>query len=341
MGRNLIGGFAILLVLGCSARGPETTPAAPAPRTSTPRAEPASKPVQNQVDTTRRQELVARAEQALAQSLPLDFGRPFSDSSAERPATGALFLEACRAGDNPSCWIARDLGGVDTPYHANAIIRANCVAGDLMSCRSLKRDEGLSPDTPGWAGRIGICAQGSPSADPEQKRCGIADLRRECLAGFPFSCWWLIAATEEQVPDRELVTARLARLAREGCQARIEAECDLILMREPTAADRLQVAERLCPLVVSSCAVLAKHYLARGELIRARDLAEQSCQYGHDTQRCRLLGTDYANGVFPEPVTGRGEALLTWACRSDIAKERDDVCKARATKQSGRASKSR
>jgi hypothetical protein len=314
MRNYVLGGVVIVTVLGCGAREGE--------------------PLQNQIDTTRRQELVARAEQALAQSLPLDFGRPFSDDSPERSATGALFLEACRAGDNPSCWIARDLGGIDTSYHARTTVRANCLAGDLMSCRALKSDEDLSPEVPGWAGRTRICAQGSPDASPAEQRCGIADLRRECLAGLPLSCWSLISTTAKQLPDRESVTAQLARLTHDGCQARIDRECDLV--REPTAAERLRIAERLCPLVVSSCAVLSKHYRDRGELARARDLAEQSCQYGHDTRRCRLLGKDYVDGVFPEPVPGRGEALLTWACNSDIARERDEVCNARAAKQRGR-----
>jgi hypothetical protein len=325
----IVGGIAIIAALGCSARTRDAIPRDPAPSVSAP-----DEPPHNRVDTTRRLQLVARAEQSLAQSLPLDYRRPFSDHESARPATASLYLEACSAGDNPSCWIAGQLGASE----ARALVRANCVAGDIMSCRAIPRGEATDPETPGWAGRGTLCDKDSPYAQPENKRCGIDDLRRECLAGFPFSCWQMGHGPPDMIPDREALANRVAPLSRAGCQARIGNECNN-MSNEYTDAERLLVAERMCPLVVSWCAVLSKHYRNRGELVRARDLAEQHCQYGRDISACRRLGADYADRTFPEPVPGRGEALLNWGCASEVARERDPVCKARAANQHSRASK--
>jgi len=311
------GGVAIIALLSCDTHTHDA-----AQRDSASSAAASKEPVQNKVDTRHLQQMVARAERSLAQSLPLDYRRPFSSSDPERPATVSLYLEACRAGDNPSCWIARELGA----FEATKIIRANCVAGDIMSCRAILRNEDIAPEASG--GRTVLCAEDS-------KHCGIEDLRRECLAGFPLSCWRIREVPVEELPDRDALAARVAPLARAGCQARIDDECSSTFNTYTEAETRL-IAERMCPLVVRWCAILSKYYKKEGDLVRARDLAEQSCQYGNDILRCRQLGTAYVTGEFPEPVPGRGEALLTWGCRSDVAKERDDVCKARAAKQHGR-----
>jgi hypothetical protein len=323
----IVNAVAIIATLGCRTR--DVAPRAPAPDATAP-----DESLHNRVDTTRRRELVARAEQSLAQGRPLDYSRPFSYHEPQQSATASLYLEACRAGDKPSCWIADELGASE----AMALVRANCVAGDIMSCRAIPRGEAPEPETPGWAGRGPLCEKESPEADPEEKLCGVDDLRRECLAGFPLSCWFAGGAPPELLSDREALAKRAGPLARAGCQARIDDECANIYNKY-TDAETLLIAERMCPLAVHWCGVLSKHYRDKGELVRARDLAEQRCQYGRDRSVCRELGADYANRIFPEPVPGRGEALLTWACSSDVAKERDDVCKARATKPHDRASK--
>jgi hypothetical protein len=49
------------------------------------------------------------------------------------------------------------------------------------------------------------------------------------------------------------------------------------------------------------------------------------------------LGEKYLNGVFREPLPGRGEALVTWACEAPDTAKRYPKCKARAVKQGGHA----
>jgi len=319
----------IVAAPGCGPRAGDQPQRTPEPAATAP-----DESLHNRVDTTRRVELVTRAEQSLARGWPLDYRQPFSDHDAERSATVSLYLEACRAGDKPSCWIAGELGA----SAAMALIRANCVAGDMMSCRAIPRGEATDPETPGWAGRGPLCEKESPDADPEEKRCGVGDLRRECLAGFPLSCWIAGNGPPDLLPDREALAKRAGPLARMGCQARIDHEC-ANMYNEYTDAETLRIAERMCPLEFRWCSVLSKHYRDKGELLRARDLEEQICQYGRARSACRQLGEDYGNRIFPEPVPGRGEALLTWGCDSESAREFEPVCKARAAKQPRRASK--
>jgi hypothetical protein len=319
------GGVAFIAVLGCGTRTHEAT------QDRTPTAATRDEPLSNSIDTIHRQQLVALAEQSLAQSVPLDYRRPFSGIDADRPATASLYLAACQAGDNPSCWIAQQLGS----SQATQIVRRNCQAGDTMACRTISHREETGPEVPGWAGRA-ICQKGSPYAPADQQKCGAEDLRRECLAGFPLSCSRLAGISKEQLPDRDVLVARISPLSRAGCQARLDDECDMV--DNYTTSEKVVVAEHMCPLVINWCEVLSKHCQETGESARARDLAELSCQYGNNISRCRELGTKYANGIFPEPVRGRGEALLSWACDSEIARERDPVCKARAANQHGRRS---
>ncbi|HET7503623.1 MAG TPA: hypothetical protein VFK02_21530, partial [Kofleriaceae bacterium] len=95
--------LATLAGLGC-APSQDAAPVAPAaPREPTGSAQPTPR---NDDPLRHRRELVARADQALARHWPLDYRRPFESTSHDELELERLYLEACRAGDKPSCWIA-------------------------------------------------------------------------------------------------------------------------------------------------------------------------------------------------------------------------------------------
>jgi hypothetical protein len=76
-------------------------------------------------------------------------------------------------------------------------------------------------------------------------------------------------------------------------------------------------------------------YLELGDPGRARDVGEQLCQYGGDQSQynCLMLGEYYVSGTLPEPVQGRGESLISWACSDESFRAVAPTCKARAKQQ--------
>ncbi|MDB4953734.1 MAG: hypothetical protein JWO36_1303, partial [Myxococcales bacterium] len=88
-------------------------------------------PLQNHGDSP--QLLVEQAKRELASDWPLDYHRPFAQPEVVSHAAAA-FLDACRAGDHPSCWYALWLGERTA---APKLVESNCLAGDQPSCRAL------------------------------------------------------------------------------------------------------------------------------------------------------------------------------------------------------------
>jgi hypothetical protein len=120
-----VSGLVVLAALGCG--GPRAPVAAPGQ--DDPRA------------------LVAAAERLVASSLELDYAAPMQTHPgvAERARAVTMYLAACRAGDQPSCWHAAYLRPpkLTSPERRAAIwqIGRNCLAGDALSCRALTADE--------------------------------------------------------------------------------------------------------------------------------------------------------------------------------------------------------
>jgi len=300
--------------LGCGANRP--TPPGNEPIHNEP-------PPRDDASARHRAELVAQAERALSTRWPLDYRRPFVTVPEDETAAN-LYLEACRQGDHPSCWIAATMEGAGIGK-ATPLVLENCRAGDIMSCRALPTHLDFG-DAPGREGRSERCS-GAP-----KKTCDLAALRRECEAGFAFSCWWMFQAPP---PDNELA-ARALPLARAGCRASIETDCRLLwMLDEATAADHQLSQEHSCPFRIDGCSGVPERYLALGDLGHARDVAEQRCQYGGDQSHhtCLTLGEYYARGTLPEPVHGRGEALISWACTRESFQVLAPTCKARAKQQ--------
>lgn len=333
----LAAGVAIASWLACHATARESAPraaAGPAPRPHVAASHPGSPELPD---------LVARAEQSLVDSLPLDYRRPFSDSSSDRPATRQRFLEACRAGHRPSCWTAWYL---EPQWHESSeaflLIRANCAAGDLMSCRAILPLPMMDPrgELPGAAGRSQACW--TTPDEPGGTGCDVAALRRECRARFSASCRLLVMHRRSAAgdPGDAALTsdARLAELAEGECDAGLISAClDARLFgsrdRRPGAASWL---ERECRITPFFCQELLQHLLDARATIQARDVAERRCQYGANTSRdsCADLGDYYVTGVLPEPVPGRGRALLEWACDA-TTRRNHPACKAGPFKRPG------
>jgi hypothetical protein len=327
----------MLVMLGCGAREP-AHPEQPAQHGS------AQQPISNESKQPQREELVARAEQSLAASLPLDYGRPMNGAPVDRPETVSLLLAACRAGDKPSCWIAWQIEHWQESSDAMTLVRANCLGGDLMSCRALPLDAVASgqngfPDVPGAAGRTDACWE--PRTGPAAT-CDLATLRRECTEHYPQSCLLVPVHAPSADQDRDTQIAHSLALSREGCRLRISGECNTVI-KYGTEQEQQQALERMCPITVGVCDALGQRYLVHGDLLRARELAERACQHWEDPRRriCMNLGENYLKGMFPEPEPGRGKALIAWACENTDIPEVFPKCKPRPAKPQRRPAKSK
>jgi hypothetical protein len=309
--------MAFCVALGCGANRPDS------PGRELIRNEP---PQRDDASARRRVELVALAGRALSKRWPLDYRRPFVTEPEPQPedeTAANLYLEACREGDKPSCWIAATIDGAGIE-RATPHVLENCRAGDVMSCRALPNHLPFG-DAPGREGRSERCQ--APG-----KTCDLAALRQECEEGFAFSCWWMFQAP----PPADRLEAHALPLARAGCRATIENDCRLLWsIDEASADDHKLSSDQLCPLRISECSGALTRYLKLGDLGRARDVAEQICQHGGEQSRynCLGLGEYYVSGTLPEPVQGRGEALISWACTKESFQLLAPTCKARAKQQ--------
>lgn len=265
------------------------------------------------------------AERALHDDAPLDFERPFNGKPYDRARTIELFHARCASGDKQACIVEAQLLDDD------ATVKANCAAGDVMSCRALPVDENKPrfPDLPGEMSRRAECAQFDKAA-----ACDIAVLRKECTDGFPEACNRLMSS-KSQPDDVNELAAQVAKLAMQGCRAGIASECAMIgFSRNET--DELRSAERLCDLRRDGCAQLSAIYERAHDSTNARDALERACQYDATSAvgSCMHLGLAYLDGNLKEPVVGRGQALLNWACAKSLersggkqSKRTADLCK--------------
>jgi len=277
-----------------------------------------SAPMHNRAAAPPASDLVRRAERALSDSLASDLRRPTLAPPYDPSGVRARFTEACRGGDAPSCWKAISIDGGDSA--ALELARQNCLAHDLMSCRGLPAF--TADDAPGAAGRSRACQDSAIFGT-----CDPRALRRECAAGFAVSCQWL-AAYAPRVADWDAIKARIAPLARAGCKAGIAAECRALVL-EDSDDDTLLALRQLCTLARDRCAVLGRRYLRTAERARARNAFERACQYEAKPEAsCLELGMAYLSGQLSEPVTGRGQALIDWACASSgLLRRIDPGCK--------------
>jgi hypothetical protein len=228
-------------------------------------------------------------EDAFLDTWRSDYAHPFQASTelAERTASA---VRRCSAGNDRACYA----GGP----HTSTQLAGRCRAGHHMSCRALRAEES---DLPGNVGRTTGCA--SRRLD----RCELVRLWNECIEGFPRSC----KTISDVLVDLGLplvpapFAARARGLSESGCRAGIGHECAL-------------VDERLHATVLCRddawCAPLAHLALDDGDPARARRLLEHGCQLG-EVETCRQLGIAYLHKHLTEPVEGRGQKLVEWACQ--------------------------
>ncbi|HWU87203.1 MAG TPA: hypothetical protein VN253_08010 [Kofleriaceae bacterium] len=258
----------------------------------------------NQARAVSVADLVRRADEALTASRPPDYRRPQMEGPDPTRQVKDLYWKACRAGDRRSCWIADAMGHGD----AKAIIRRNCRAGDLMSCRALSPEFEPKPDRRlhGWAGRADPCD--TPECQETQ--------RQECTDGFPVSCERLDSAEPHDPFDPGPLLQRAGKLALDGCRAGILEECSWLEFGHRDLDEKALAAEQLCILALKDCRYAYK------DPIVYRDLMERGCQYGKDEEQrdtCRWLGNGYYDLQYPEPYPGRAREIGEWNC----ARKRD------------------
>jgi hypothetical protein len=261
--------------------------------------------------------LARHADEAFAATLKPDYERPLVKKPHGLAWVSERYLEACRAGDRRSCWLADT---ISTSEDAAGMVRGHCLAGDLMSCRAIRTPEGAEPDQRlrGWAGRMLSCeGLGCEVAVPT--RCKWIDcqgpMQQECAAGFPASCWNRDFNKEDQQAH-----ARATALAREGCRAGIFAECHWLTRNGLDRSARGFAFSQICALTAERCGLISL-YVEGDDLTKARDAEERACQYGRSREQdamCFTLIHDYREGRYREPVPGRGLALAERGCRGDV-----------------------
>lgn len=256
--------------------------------------------------------LVREADRALEATLRPDYRRPMEQPLHDLVWVSDRYLEACQAGDRPSCWVAAE---IHPSRHARPsspaimMLRRNCRAGDQMSCRALPLDQHKEPDRsiPGWAGRAYEC---------EERSCRDA-LRQECAAGLAISCRVLLAPAEATRSPEE--RAPTVSLMAEGCRAGLLDECGwLVILSADLAHHRLASAQH-CRFA-ARCVGMTMAPL--GGPLERRNAYERTCQYGSGIDQenaCMELAFGYHMGRYPEPVPGRGRALAVWNCRDATA----------------------
>lgn len=260
-------------------------------------------------------ELVRRADEALAATLKPDYDRPMVQKPDGLAWVSELYLEACRAGDRRSCWLADSINSTEATA---AMVRDHCLAGDLMSCRAVRSPAGAEPDRRlrGWVGRALSC-DGADCEETVRTRCERLDCRepmqQECAAGFPVSCWNRDLNTEDQQAYAQAVA-----LAREGCRAGILAECHWLWRDGLGGSDLKLAAHQLCTQAAVKCGVSV--FVQDDDRTMSRDAEERACQYGKSVEQdaaCFSLIHGYHDRWYREPVPGRGRALAERGCRGD------------------------
>lgn len=261
-------------------------------------------------------DLVARADEALADSTKLDYRLPFSNHHVDREPIRAMYFQACQAGDHRACWMTTNIAvpGARMAYEdqANRAVRDNCLAGDVMSCRAASFP-GALPGDPAHVFLSYECNGG--------RTCDFVAMRRECKAGFPESCFSIV--------EHDLNAADLAELgamgrkaAREGCALGLTNECDLLSSFASTTEerqDKIFGLEQICTMELQRCGILGLSY-ELSDPVKRRDALERACQWqdlNGEQFQCEYTWrayTDPKSGI-TEPVPGRAKQLRDWACK--------------------------
>ncbi|MFT3695373.1 MAG: hypothetical protein QM831_19725 [Kofleriaceae bacterium] len=243
------------------------------------------------------------ANRALHLDQPLDFDRPFVAKPTERIATQKKFQELCHLGDAEACRIRVTLFEGAHPDSDYKEVLDLCKAGDELSCRSLPVD---TTDQRRFPGYLGEESRSLRCKSAPRTGCDVNALKRECQARIYLACVFYVSANRDE-SDR-MIEHRYEQLGREGCAHGIGKECSTFDSNE-------DVDVRAC-LLEDDCWALAGRYKAAGKLEAARDALERQCEYllSWNAYACIELGRGYVDGTFQEPRTGRGAALLEYAC---------------------------
>src|SRR5690242_12550711 len=159
----------LVVVASCGGSPPPPTPA---PR---PVASKHAPPIDPHARIVARE----RADAALQELAPLDYERPFKVKTWDRTATAKLFGDACQLGDKKACIIAAQLVPLDASGESYRVVEANCLAGDLMSCRSLPLDD----HAPRFPKAAGAMSRRVECQYPHVRApCDPQALRAECIA---------------------------------------------------------------------------------------------------------------------------------------------------------------
>lgn len=112
------------------------------------------------------------------------------------------------------------------------------------------------------------------------------------------------------IPDYQSLDDRFDKLSVVGCAAGVGRECIAAQLEDHSIVPR----RMLCDLELA-CEPLGAFYAQQGQKELARNAYELACQYGmHPVMGCLDLAARYLSHTFEEPVHGRAQALLDFAC---------------------------
>ena len=208
--------------------------------------------VSNQRDVSVVTLKAGKAHEELRKLRTLDYAYPFGDpGNTRRTRVGELFLEACKAGHRLSCGSGRDFLPGRTDFAP--LLRANCVAGDVPSCRAMyPRDRTL---------RGGIAPDNCTQVEVPDR----AGIEKECADGFPDSCFCLAMAS----PPVRGLSKRAWQLHLEGCALNQVGDCYTVTF-DVTGTDGLWGATRWC-MLGGHCWTAATMLMKRGRRIETRN----------------------------------------------------------------------
>ncbi|MFT3695370.1 MAG: hypothetical protein QM831_19710 [Kofleriaceae bacterium] len=98
----------------------------------------------------------------------------------------------------------------------------------------------------------------------------------------------------------------------------------VVLRGERIDSNDLEAARRLCA-TADICYQLSTLLEKRGDKTGARDAMERDCEYRQDARVCETLARRYVDHEWLEPVPGRGDKLLKWACAQHSCSGVEDI----------------
>lgn len=215
------------------------------------------------------------------------------DDAASRQRVGALLVEECRKGREPSrCYDAATTVGDQAPAYAT-LMRQACKGGEGQACYELEqwrgacRDDDFSASAEDVAARNDACTRWAKQTRKKQELLAIAKLsERRCEAQDAAAC-----AVAKDAFKRAGASAKLFALVERQCEDHDRAACeelgDLYVLGIGTRRSvekRIELVGAAClpPADWRVCKLVAVHHQAHPSEYDATSIRKAFCEAGND-----------------------------------------------------------